>query len=147
MKSRILTALALSGAVLASGATASTAVQQMASRRDMEKFTDTVMQAVAAGQLEQAYARLKANVTLPPQEIDAALRASLAQRNAQFDARFGAAVGYELISHRKLGDSLWRFTYLEQRQKQPLVWTFQFYSTGDGWQLHEFAWTPQTADL
>ncbi|CAA0092458.1 hypothetical protein [Zhongshania aliphaticivorans] len=139
--------VALCSVVLIAGATVPSALQNLESRRDMEKLTGDVMRAVVAGELEQAYAALKANVTLPPEEIDAGMRSTLMQRNAQFDARYGPAVGFELIGSKKLGDSLWRFTYVEQRELQPLIWTFQFYSSGEGWVMHEFGWSPQTAAL
>jgi len=144
---KALGVIGLCSVVLIAGATVPAAYQSMESRRDMEKLTDNVMRAVTAGELEQAYAELKKNVTLPPESVDDGLKSTLMQRNAQFDERFGKVVGFTQISNKKVGDSLWRFTYLEQHELQPLVWTFQFYSVGDSWVLNEFSWSPQTAGL
>jgi hypothetical protein len=135
------------GLLLWFGGTAALAQETLKNEREVKAFTDRVMTAVAGGDLAAAYAEMKRYSTLPAAEVDVGMNASIAQRNNVFVARYGKVVGHDFIHQKKLGKSLMRLSYIEQREKQPLVWVFNFYSTGSAWALNQFRWDDHTAAL
>lgn len=122
--------------------------EALKSESDVQKFTASVMSAVGRGDLEAAYTALKKHSVLPPAEIDAGLQQTLAQRtNETFAMRYGKTVGDELISERKLGRSMLRYTYIERTERHPLPWVLNFYQSPKGWVLSEFGWDGNPAAL
>ncbi|HEY1078145.1 MAG TPA: hypothetical protein VGE51_15735 [Fontimonas sp.] len=112
-----------------------------------QALTVQVMQAVSRSDLDAAYKAMMAVSVLPAAEIEAALKASKAQRNAAFTARFGTTFGYDFVRRQKLGDSVLRYVYIEKAGKQPIPWNFSFYKTTGGWVLNEFGWSGQPASI
>ena len=137
----------LTGLLLGWASTVVVAQEILKNEREAKALTERVMTAVARGDLGQAYAELKRHTSLPAEEIDAGMKASIAQRSDAFVARYGKVIGHDFIHQQKAGKSLMRLSYVEQLEKQPLVWVFDFYSTGRGWVLNQFRWVDNTAAL
>lgn len=124
------------------------AAEALKSESDVKAFTERVMNAVGRGMLEAAYDAVKKHTVLPTTEVDAAARASLAQRAAApFGVRYGKTVGYDFIGRKALGSSMLRFAYVEKTERHPLPWLFHFYRTDRGWVLSEFGWDGNAAAL
>lgn len=136
---RQLLAVAMSG-LLSLSSMAAVAQEKLKSEAEARGLSDRVMAAVTRGELDRAYGEMKRHTTLPAPEVDEGMRDSIIQRNESFNARYGKGVGYDFIGQKKLGRSMMRLSYVEQREKQPLAWVFDFYSTGSGWVLSQFAW-------
>lgn len=112
----------------------------------IRKFTDSVMQMVAKGDLDSAFDAMKPYVDLSPTEIDAAAIQSKAQRE-QYGQRFGPAIDFEFIDEKKVGKSLIRLRYIEKTNKHALLWQFYFYRTQSGWTLNIFNWNDKFHSL
>ncbi len=123
------------------------AANALKSELEVEAFTGRVMQAVGRGDLGAAYTAMKVYSALPPEEVDAGLKATRDQHTPEFIARYGKTIGADYIGKKKLGTTLLRMTYVERGANHPLAWTFYFYLTNAGWVLSQFGWSDQSASL
>lgn len=139
---RVLILTLLLGGLLA---VAACGEQRVEGEDDIAAFADRVMDAVVAGDLAGAYGVLARHTVLPREEVVAAGSASVAQREGEFLARYGRATGYERVARRQAGENLLRYTYLEQTERHPLFWTFDFYHSPAGWVLISFGWHDNVA--
>lgn len=112
---------------------------------DLTAFADRVMEAVTAGDLAEAYGLMARHSVLPREEVVAAGAASVEQRGEAFLARYGRTTGYERVVRQQAGENLLRYIYLEQTERHPLVWVFDFYRSPGGWVLISFGWHDNVA--
>ncbi|MBN1586257.1 MAG: hypothetical protein JW937_02375 [Candidatus Omnitrophica bacterium] len=109
------------------------------SELEIKPLTEEIMQTVSKGKLREAFEMMKPFMIIPEPEIESTVLSSISTRD-QFGSRYGATIGYELISERKLGDSLVLLTYIEKTEKHVLPWYFYFYNSPEGWVLNSFSW-------
>lgn len=54
--------------------------------------------------------------------------------------RFGASIGYEIISQQRAGSSFLRFVAVEKLQNTAIRYSVVFYKAVDTWELQTFVW-------
>jgi len=128
--------------VLALGVTTPVFSQALKAEADIQPFTDKVMKALVKDGISAAFVVMKPVSIIPETEFDSVVLASKAQRD-QYGARYGATIGYEYISSKKVGDSLVRVRYIEKTQKHAMPWVFYFYKASGSWVLNSFQWSDQ----
>ena len=100
-------------------------------------FADNVMKKVGSGEMKNAFELMKPYVQIPATEIDSVYLQMKSKRD-QVIERIGNTVGYEFITNKKVGHSLFRLIYIEKTEKTVFFWSFYFYDTGKGWTLELF---------
>ncbi len=73
----------------------------------MRKFADEFMGIVGKGDLKKAYDVIKPYVSMNSVDVDAAVEESK-QIRQKAAMRYGPSKGYQFISEKKVGDSLYR---------------------------------------
>lgn len=58
----------------------------------------------------------------------------------------GNYCGYEIISHRSIGNSLIHYSCIVKYSKQPLRFSFMFYKANNLWALYNFKYDTNLAD-
>ncbi len=62
------------------------------------------------------------------------------RENMQYaEEQFGKAIGYELLTEKKWGDSMVVFIAIVKREKTPVFWRLAFYRYRSSWNLVSFA--------
>lgn len=110
------------------------------------KLTESLMAKVAQGDLDGAFQAMKPYLVVPAAEFDALVAQTKAQRGMA-GARYGKAVGWECLEHRKVGQSIARVTCFEKTEKHALPWLFYFYKSPRGWILNSFTWNDNLPSL
>lgn len=72
-------------------------------------------------------------------EIDTLTLQTITTR-AAVKERYGASLGYEILSQQAAGTSLLRFVAVEKLQNTALRYQLVFYKPGDAWELQSFVW-------
>ena len=124
--------------------TSAMAVETFKDENAMRTFSDEFMGKIGSGNLKEAYDFLKPYANMNSVEVDSAAEETkqLRQKAAM---RYGPTKGYQFISEKKVGDSLYRLLYIEKTEKQAVPWVFYFYRADDTWRLDEFDWTDRVA--
>lgn len=100
-------------------------------------FGNRVMMDISRGKIQQAWRKVKANSTVPPDRIDA-FAAEYDKRLVETIQYFGAAQGVELVDQTAFGRSLLRVTYLVKYEVTSIVWYVYFFRIGNDWTISEF---------
>lgn len=128
MKRLALAALLLVVALTAAGQDA----PPLTTTADARKLADKAVALFQQGKFAEAYGALKPYWPLAAVEID-----SLAnQTETQWPVvrqRFGASIGSEFISEKKVGNSFVQFIYIQKFERHALRWLFTFYKPTDRW--------------
>lgn len=109
-------------------------------------FTDTFMDIIGKGDLKEAYDFIKPYVSMNSVDVDSAAEESR-QHRQKSAMRYGPSKGYQFISEKKVGDSLYRLLYIEKAERQAVPWVFYFYKDEKEWRLDEFDWTDRISVL
>ena len=104
------------------------------SEKEAKLFADNVMGSVAIGDLKASYDKMKPYVLVPETEIESVYLQSKAQRD-QLKERIGKTIGYEYITSKQVGQSLFRLIYIEKTEKTIFYWSFYFYKVDNAWTL------------
>jgi len=126
--------------------TSALAIDTFKDEMAMRKFADEFMVIAGNGDLKKAYDFLKPYVSMNSVDVDSAAEESV-QHRQKLAMRFGPSKGYQFISEKKVGDSLYRLLYIEKAEKQAVPWVFYFYKSGSEWRLDEFDWTDRVSVL
>jgi hypothetical protein len=59
----------------------------------------------------------------------------------------GKTIGTEFVREDKVGENLFRLTYLQRCEKRPMRWVFYFYRGKNGWGLYGFFWDEDIAQM
>jgi hypothetical protein len=94
---------------------------------------------VREGDDRGALESLRSQINVDAKEFDQSLDKTIEQRRT-LAARFGREVGIALIGEEKVSDFLYRVTFVEKREFQPIRWQFIFYRPNAMWQLNGFTW-------
>jgi hypothetical protein len=127
-------------ALLAFSLVASTGAAQtkfLPSQAEIQKASEGIVAAVAAGNFSGAMREIQPLSVVPPAEL-AAVEAQVNSQLDQILRRFGAATGYEQVSDAKLGSRTYRIQYLVFYEKAPMRWSFVYYKAEKGWVLTDF---------
>jgi hypothetical protein len=111
---------------------------ELASKGQARDFADDVMKDVAAGRVDAALRSLKIYATVPAEEFGK-IEEEIKFQLPGMEKRFGTTVGFEFISEKSVGKSLYSLNYLQKFEKHAVRWRFLFYKPGDKWLLNSFA--------
>lgn len=100
-------------------------------------FGNRIMMDISRGKVQQAWRKVKANSTVPPDRIDA-FAADYDKHLLQTIQYFGTAQGVELVDKTAFGRSLLRVTYLVKYEVTSVVWYVYFFRIGNDWTISEF---------
>jgi hypothetical protein len=100
-------------------------------------FGNRIMMDISRGKVQQAWRKVKANSTVPPDRIDA-FAADYDKHLLQTIQYFGTAQGVELVDKTAFGRSLLRVTYLVKYEVTSIVWYVYFFRIGNDWTISEF---------
>lgn len=126
--------------------TSAMAIDTFKDETAMRNFADTFMEKAGKGDLTEAYDFIKPYASMNSVDVDSAADESKQQRQ-KFAMRYGPSKGYQFISEKKVGDSLYRLLYIEKAEKQAVPWVFYFYKSDKEWRLDEFNWTDRVSVL
>ena len=70
------------------------------------------------------------------------------RENMQYaEKQFGKAIGYELLTEKKWGDSMVVFIAIVKREKTAVFWRLVFYRYRSSWNLVSFSILDRFADI
>lgn len=81
-----------------------------------------------------------------PVELNSVISDSEEKREV-YKNSYGQYVGFEKISEKKVGSSLYMVTMLEKTEKKAVVWYFSFYKPKDAWIVWSCYWNPNFESL
>lgn len=100
-------------------------------------FGNELIVDIGKGNVNEAWAKMKSNTTIPPGRIDS----FAAGYNSQFSQTikyYGPSIGMELISAEISGQSVLRLTYLVKYEVTGVSWFLTFYKGRENWVLTDF---------
>jgi hypothetical protein len=113
--------------------------ETLASPAEAKQLADQVMAKVAAGEMEAGVRLTKSFTIIPAAEFDAVLE-RLKLQLPVISQRFGKSIGTEFVREEKVGENLFRLTYMHRFENHPMRWVFYFYRGKSGWVMNTF-WT------
>ena len=107
-----------------------------------KELTDQIMSKIVSGDIEASLNLARPYWDFPPKQIDDMYDKTRASRK-KHKGLYGETFGFEFIDSKIVGESLIRLRYIEKAANTPLLWTFHFYNTKEGWKLNMFEWKDQ----
>ena len=111
-------------------------------RAEARQLADRVMEKVAAGKIDEGVRLTRpyyANVT--DTQFQLILEGFEEKRKGlSMSETFGKTLGTEFIREEKVGEHLFRLTYMQRCDKFPMRWEFYFYHGKDGWTMYWMSW-------
>lgn len=101
------------------------------------KLTDQVMTKVGSEDIQSALLLMKPFLIVPDSEFNVMLEQSKLQLPT-IQGRFGKSIGFEFISEKQAGKSLFKIVQIQKFEKHAMVWTFIFYNPNGKWVLNTF---------
>jgi len=111
----------------------------------IKKMTDAFMKKIGSGDLTEAYAVMRPYVNMNDVEYESGVNKSNEERQT-YSMQYGPLKGYAFVREKKVGDILYGLLYIEQTEKQAVLWYFNFFKTGDEWKLDEFYWNDRLGE-
>jgi hypothetical protein len=111
-----------------------------------KELAANVMKLVVADRAADAITSLKPYWPLPDSELEM-LSLKIKSQYETINGRFGAAVGYEFVRERQVGDFLYEVTFVEKRQKHALPWRFIYYKSSKVWLINAVSFSDKIAEL
>lgn len=109
----------------------------LGSSTEARQLADHVMAKVAAGEIEAGIRLTKPFTIIPAAEFDAMLE-QLKLQLPVMSQRFGKTIGTEFVREEKVGENLFRLTYMQRFERHPMRWVFYFYRGMSGWVVNTF---------
>jgi hypothetical protein len=97
-----------------------------------KQFADTFMHTLAGGDVYNAFAMIKVQMSDTSDETDA-LRDTTQQMLDTLRPKLGKPIGYELVGQKELGQSLIRYDYVLKLEKFAVHFRIIFYKSDQGW--------------
>lgn len=113
---------------------------------DARALCDAAMDAMAAGQIAQAFTVLAPHWPLPAQEIQRLARETSAQLQ-QLTKGYGQLLAHEWVRTQKAGSSLVQHTYMLKLEHHALRVVCTLYKPREHWQVHTVFWDEQLQSL
>lgn len=106
-------------------------------KREIKKFTASIMAQVADGKTQEGLELMKPYLIIPESEFTV-MKEQLKMQEPIIAERFGQTIGVELVTVEAVGDSLMLIIYLQKFEKHIMRWKFYFYKPGSTWVLNTF---------
>ena len=100
-------------------------------------YANQIILDVGQSRLNEAWAKMKSNSTIPPGRIDAFAN-NYAQAVQQTLKYYGPSIGMELVNAELSGESVLRLTYLIKYDVTGVSWFMTFYKGREKWVLTDF---------
>lgn len=104
---------------------------------EAKNMADRVMAKVGSGEIEAGLRLVKPFLIIPSAEFEAIIE-KLKLQLPVMSQRFGKSIGAEFIKEEKVGENLFRLTYIHRFERHPMRWVFYFYRGKSGWMLDTF---------
>ena len=100
-------------------------------------YANQIILDIGQSRLGDAWAKMKANSTIPPGRIDS-FASQYTQAVNQTLKYYGPSIGMELVQAEMSGESVLRFTYLIKYEITGVTWFLTFYKGREKWVLTDF---------
>ena len=100
-------------------------------------YANQIVVDIGQNRLNEAWAKMKSNSTIPPGRIDA-FADNYTKAVQQTLKYYGPSIGMELLAAEISGESLLRLTYLVKYEVTGVSWFLTFYKGRDKWVLTDF---------
>lgn len=127
----------LLGAFVLAFGSAATLAAELTTPEQTREYANKIILDIGQSRLGDAWAKMKANSTIPPGRIDA-FATQYAQAVDQTLRYYGPSIGMELVKAEMSGESVLRFTYLIKYEVTGVSWFLTFYKGRDKWVLTDF---------
>lgn len=124
-------------ALLLTAASINSMAAGLATPEQARDYGNQIIMDIGKGNLNEAWAKMKANTTIPPGRIDT-FASGYTSQVSQTIKYFGPSIGMELISAQTAGESLLRLTYMVKYEVTGVSWFLTFYKGRDSWMLTDF---------
>ena len=116
------------------------------SEAELRPLAEAVMAKAAANDIDAAFRLMGPFTIVSAAEYRFAALQMAAQRE-QALARYGKAIGYELVGQRKFGESWMVLVFFEITANHALPWTFHFFRSPNGWVINSFQWSDKPQSI
>jgi hypothetical protein len=99
---------------------------------------DTFMQQIVQGRYSAAFAAFWPYFPITPAKQEQLYEAT-SQQLVGVEAQFGRSLGYVFLDTKTLSDTVLRCRFFQRFELEVVVWEFDFYNAGNGWQLNAIA--------
>ena len=102
---------------------------------DTKALVDSMVSHFIKKEFTEGMALAKPHWPLPEVELDNLIK-KIETQWPVVDQRFGQAVGQEMVSKQKIGDSFLRYYYLHKFKYHAIYWKITFYKPEDNWYVN-----------
>lgn len=116
-------------------------------RAEAKQLADRVMAKVATDEMEEGVRLTKPFYTSATEAEFNVILESIKEKHPNMLVDCGKTIGTEFVREDKVGENLFRLTYLQRCEKRPMRWVFYFYRGKNGWGLYWFFWDEDIAQM
>ena len=106
--------------------------KKLSTQTDTKALADKMLSHFIKKEFTEGMAVAKPYWPLPQVELDNLIK-TIEKQWPIVDKRFGQAVGSELVTEQKIGDSFLRYYYLHKFRNHAIYWKITFYKPEDKW--------------
>ena len=132
MKIRIPTLFSVLLTLSVFAMTGVTHAKELKNQIDTKTLVDKMVSHFIKKEFTEGMALAKPHWPLPEVELENLIK-TIEKQWPIVDQRFGQAVGQEMVSKQKIGDSFLRYYYLHKFKNHAIYWEITFYKPEDNW--------------